>query len=144
MFPIYLIAALLATWNGVKIEKSDEEWRSLLGRERYCVLRRKATEPAYSGYYLTPKNRGTYGCAGCKLALFHSSAQLDPSHGWPSFREPIVQHHIRIKEDLSLPFKRYEVLCRACDGHLGHVFRNANDNTLRYTINSLALELDHD
>ena len=137
--PTLLLAAALSLWDGAKVNHSDEEWRSLLGVERYCVMRRRATEKAYSGQYLRWTQKGSYHCAACKLALFLSSSKFDAHTGWPSFREPIVQKHVWIKEDHSLPFLRYEVLCRACDSHLGHVFRES-DATLRYTINSIALE----
>ena len=119
---------------------SDEEWRDLLGRERYCVMRRKATEPAFSGRYLNCDQEGVYVCAACKHALFRSSEKQSNGNGWPSFRNPIEQKQIWIKEDHSLPFLRYEVLCRSCDSHLGHVFRDKEGDPLRYTINSIALE----
>ena len=77
------------------------------------------------------------------MALFSSSSKYDAGNGWPFFREPIVQKHVWIKEDLSLPFRRYEVLCRACDSHLGHVFREKS-GLLRYTINSIALQFRDD
>ena len=67
---IFLLTVLL--WNGAKVEKSDRQWRDELGRERYCVMRKKATEPAYSGCYLFCTSEGVYSCAGCRLALFHS------------------------------------------------------------------------
>ncbi len=122
-----------------RVTHSDDEWRSILGIDRYCVMRRKATEKPYSGRYLFWTTEGTYHCAGCGLALFSSQSKYDANTAWPSFREPIIQKHVWIKEDFSLPFRRYEVLCRACDSHLGHVFREPN-NLLRYTINSIALD----
>lgn len=130
-------------WDQIKISYNDSEWRSILGKERYCVMRRKATERAYSGKYLHWNQEGIYYCAACKLALFHSSSKMDMNSGWPCFREPIIQKNVWIKEDLSLPFRRYEVLCRSCDSHLGHVFRESN-NSLRYTINSISLDFFND
>src|SRR5690606_6725074 len=105
-----LLAILLL--GGEKTIRSDEEWRHLLGRERYCVMRKKATELAFSGEHLHQNGDGLYHCAACALPLFSSSSKYDAGNGWPSFREPIVQKHVWIKEDLSLLFRRYEVLCR--------------------------------
>ena len=138
-----VLALALVPWNGEKIIKSEEEWRSLLGHSRYCVMRKKATERAFSGQYLNWTLTDTYHCAACNLALFSFSSKYDAKNGWASFREPIVQNHVWIKEDYSLPFRRYEVLCRACDSHLGHVFRE-EDRQLRYTINSIALQFQED
>jgi peptide-methionine (R)-S-oxide reductase len=137
-FALIFLSALLM-WDNTKVTHSDNEWRAILGIDRYCVMRRKATERAYSGKFLYSTAEGTYHCAGCGLALFSSVSKYDANTGWPSFHEPIIQKHVWIKEDLSLPFRRYEVLCRSCDSHLGHVFRESN-NLLRYTINSIALE----
>lgn len=136
---ISLLLAILL-WSGEKTTRTDEEWRAHLGRERYCVMRKKATELAFSGEYLHLELEGIYHCAGCHLALFSSASKYEAGNGWPSFTAPVVQKHVWIKEDRSLPFKRYEVLCRGCDSHLGHVFREGKERQLRYTINSIALE----
>lgn len=131
-----LISAILI-WDGSKIVKSEDDWRLLLSSERYSVMRRKSTELAFSGE--ESEVAGLYVCAACGLAHFLSSSRIE-SIGWPAFSQPLTHRHIWIKEDLSLPFKRYEVLCRGCDSHLGHVFRNKKDRSLRYTINRIALE----
>jgi peptide-methionine (R)-S-oxide reductase len=139
-WPWKVLLATTLLWSGEKTVRSDEEWRSLLGRERYCVMRKKATELSFSGEHLHNETYGIYHCAACGLSLFSSSEKYDAGNGWPSFLEPIVQKHVWIKEDRSLPFKRYEVLCRGCGSHLGHVFRNGDDRSLRYTVNSIALD----
>ena len=71
-----------------KIEKSDQEWRDQLTPEQYEILRRKGTEPPFTGRYAHSKEDGTYRCAGCGAELFSSSAKFDSGTGWPSFTEP--------------------------------------------------------
>lgn len=134
-----IFLSVLLMWDQNKTTHTDDEWRSNLGIDRYCVMRRKATEKPYSGKYLYCTEEGVYCCAACGLVLFSSASKYDGNTGWPCFHEPIVQKHIWIKEDHSLPFRRYEVLCRCCNSHLGHVFRDS-PNHLRYTINSVALD----
>ncbi len=135
LYPLLFAATLI--WNGSKTIKSDDEWRRDLPRERYTVMRRKATELAFSGE--EKEESGLYACAACGLAHFLSSSRME-SIGWPSFNQPLSHRHVWIKEDTSLPFKRYELLCRSCDSHLGHVFRSKKDRSLRYTVNAVALE----
>src|SRR5262249_32632358 len=45
-----------------EIEKTDEEWRSLLTPEQYQVLRRAGTERPWSGKYVNEHSDGTYCC----------------------------------------------------------------------------------
>jgi len=124
-----------------EIEHTDSEWRALLGRERYNVMRRKATERAYSGLYLNEKRSGTYFCAACSASLFSSKDKyILPGCGWALFSQSILKSVV-YKEDWSLQFKRYEVLCRRCESHLGHVFHDGPPpKNLRYTINSMSLK----
>src|SRR3954471_4037011 len=104
------------------IQKTDEEWRAELTPGQYEVLRRAATERAFTGQFVDEKTDGMYACAGCGAELFASDTKFDSGTGWPSFTDPAVAAAVVLRADKSLFMHRTEVLCSQCGGHLGHVF----------------------
>jgi peptide-methionine (R)-S-oxide reductase len=129
--------------SSARVQKSEQDWREELTPAQYEVLRRKGTEPAFSGQYVYEKRDGTYRCAACGTALFSSETKFDSGTGWPSFTEPADRANIELHDDRSYGMHRIEVTCAACGGHLGHVFEDGPGETgERFCINSASLELD--
>lgn len=128
-----------------QVKKSDAEWRAQLTREEYSVLRKAATEPAWSGEYVETKTEGVYRCRACQAELFRSSEKFDSHCGWPSFWSPSETDNVVLIEDKTLGMRRTEVRCGTCESHLGHVFLGEgydNPTDARYCINSISLTLE--
>lgn len=127
-----------------KVVKSDQEWREQLDPNEYAILRKAATEPAFTGEYVDTTTIGVYDCRACGAELFRSETKFSSHCGWPSFYDPSDNDAVILREDRSLGMVRVEVLCASCHGHLGHVFEGEGYDTptdQRYCINSLALRL---
>jgi peptide-methionine (R)-S-oxide reductase len=134
------IAATQEPAEAFEVTHSDAEWKTLLGPERYDILRQEGTERPYSSPLNDEHREGTFICAGCALPLFSSSTKFDSHTGWPSFWQPL-EHAVNSRTDSSFGMTRDEVHCRRCGGHLGHVFDDGPKPTgLRYCMNGLAMK----
>ena len=125
-----------------EVTKSDKEWRAELTPDQYYVLRDHGTERAGSSPLDKEYGKGTFVCAGCRLALFSSETKFDSRTGWPSFWLPL-DNAVGTTTDRGFFMVRTEVHCRRCGGHLGHVFDDGPQPTgLRYCMNGAALKFE--
>jgi peptide-methionine (R)-S-oxide reductase len=123
-----------------EVQKTEEEWRKVLTKEQFNVLRKHGTEYPGTSPLNREKRKGTFACAGCDLPLFSSETKFESGTGWPSFWQPLPTA-IGTTVDKSLFMTRTEVHCRRCGGHLGHVFEDGPKPTgLRYCMNGVALK----
>lgn len=123
-----------------KIEKTDAQWRELLPRESYEVLRHEATEPPGTSPLNDETRAGTYVCAGCGTPLFTSDMKYDSGCGWPSFFRSLPDV-FEVKQDFKLVWPRTEYHCATCGGHHGHVFEDGPAPTgTRFCNNGVALK----
>ena len=133
-------APALAPEQKFEVMHTDAEWRQLLTKTEYSILRREDTEFPGTSPLLKEHRKGTFVCAGCGLDVFSSETKFESGTGWPSFWAPI-ERGVGTKVDMSLDEMRTAVFCRRCGGHLGHLFSDGPKPTgLRYCINGGALK----
>ncbi|MDP3953720.1 MAG: peptide-methionine (R)-S-oxide reductase MsrB [bacterium] len=123
---------------------TEEDFKEKLTPLQYKVLRKKATEPPFTGEYVNTKDKGVYRCRACGAELFGSETKFDSGTGWPSFTEPMNRENVKLEIDTDLGMERVEVVCKKCGSHLGHVFDDGpkDKGGKRFCINSCALDLD--
>ncbi|KAH6568430.1 hypothetical protein BASA50_003896 [Batrachochytrium salamandrivorans] len=125
-------------------QKTEQEWRAVLSPQQFRVIREKGTESPGTGEYNKHKADGTYTCAACHTPLYTSTTKFDSGCGWPAFYDAIPGAITR-NEDRTGGMLRTEIVCTACGGHLGHVFKDEGFKTPtneRHCVNSVSLSFD--
>ena len=139
--PQFFMAQAMAAERIEKISKTDAEWKKLLTKAQYEVLRREGTEAPFTSPLNHEKRNGMFACVACDLPLFPSKYKFDSGTGWPSFYD-VLPGHVEISTDYKLVLPRTEYHCARCGGHHGHVFKDGPAPTgLRYCNNGVALKL---
>ena len=132
--------AVEAAAGNFEVTRSDAEWRAMLTDAQYKVMRKEATERAFSSPLDKNYKTGTYHCRGCDLALYSSKTKFDSGTGWPSFYQSLPGA-IGTKPDRKLFTVRTECHCRRCGSHLGHIFDDGPQPTgKRHCINGVSLK----
>lgn len=127
-----------------KIKKTDAEWREQLSDLAFKVTRKAGTERAFTNDNF-PKSDGMFHCVCCDAPLFDATTKFDSGTGWPSFYAPKDERAVEEREDNGWFMRRTEVVCSACDAHLGHVFPDGPQPTgLRYCMNGVAMTFKED
>lgn len=128
-------------------QRTPDEWRAVLNKEQFRILREKGTEPPGSGKFDKHyPSEGVYTCAGCDAPLYKATHKFSSGCGWPAYFDSIpgaVTRH----EDRTLGMSRTEIVCSNCGGHLGHVFKGEGFPTPtdeRHCVNSVSLNFSQE
>jgi peptide-methionine (R)-S-oxide reductase len=121
---------------------TEEEWKVKLSPAAFKVLRLKGTEKPGTGEYDKFFEKGVYNCGGCGTPLYTSEMKFNSGCGWPAFFDAIPGA-LTTHTDTSFGMERIEIMCKACGGHLGHIFKGEGFKTPtdeRHCVNSISIK----
>lgn len=105
-------------------DKWDSVWQRDLLPHRYEALRKGETDPPNlpeeEGGLDCVEEDGIFACAGCGQHLYDNDFRFEAGCGWPCFYT-CLENAVRERQDAD--GTRMELICNACNGHLGHIFR---------------------
>ena len=111
-----------------EVTRTDAEWREMLSKPEYVVLRKGSTELPKSNPLWNHFENGTYHCRGCELTVYDSIWKVPLDKGWAFFsqsRENAILMSIDgpVPDGMSNdgPGAMIEAHCRRCGSHLGHI-----------------------
>ena len=139
VFTFYLGSVSIAQNQKKSIKMNESEYNPLTKEEERVIVN-KGTEYPYTGKYNKHFEKGVYHCKACDSPLYNSNSKFESNCGWPSFDDEIKDAVTR-HPDYKLGYKRIEICCAKCGGHLGHVFEGEKftEKNVRHCVNSLSL-----
>ena len=136
-----LVFTLLIFFIPISIisQEKPDYFKNLTSKERNVIVN-KGTEYPNTGKYNKHFEKGVYHCKACDSPLYESNSKFESNCGWPSFDDEI-KNAVTRHPDYVLGYKRVEICCSKCGGHLGHVFEGEKftEKNIRHCVNSISL-----